>query len=65
MNNSYVVIGQCNVDAEAWLGESFVCENDKSQQILTEQQAKELKEGLDKLYSKDYSYHIAKLTYLD
>jgi hypothetical protein len=64
MINSYVVIGQCNVEF-GLLGESFICEDAESQQILTESQAKELKDELDKIYSKDYHYKVAKLTYLD
>lgn len=61
----FVVIGQCNVDICTAPEHRFVCENEASEQILTESQAKELKEELDNLYSKDYHYKIARLTYLD
>ena len=62
MTNSFVVIGQCNVEGYE---HGFIRENEKTEQILTEDEALSLKASLDKLYSKDYHYKIAQLSFLD
>lgn len=67
MNNLFVVIGIPNViPLDNHITEDyFVAEMAGGKEVGTEQEAMDVAQELDKLYGKDYSYHAAKLTFLD
>lgn len=59
----FVVIGCHGVSLHP--NDTFICETSENEHILSEEKAKNLKNVFDKLYSKDYIYRVAKLTFLD
>lgn len=59
----FVVIGCAGVCISS--EDVFICETSESEQILSHEEAKNLKEEFDKNYGKDYSYHVAQLSFLD
>lgn len=63
MNSLYVVIGSLKGSENEF--DSFICDMYDDQQTGTLEQAKDLKESLDKAYGKDYDYRVAKLCFLD
>lgn len=62
-NQMFVVIGCAGVCLSP--EDVFICETSENEQILSKEKAKSLKEELDKNYGKDYSYHVARLSFLD
>ena len=61
MNNLFVVIGKSNVNTGR-TEDYFIAEMDGGKEVGTEQEAIDSAMELDKLYGKDYSYRVARLS---
>lgn len=59
----FVVLGSANVILSS--EDTFICEDSDNVQVFSEKEANNLKNVFDNLYNKDYSYRVAKLTFLD
>lgn len=63
-NSLFVVIGSSNVDTGS-IEDYFIAEMDGGKEVGTEKEAIDAAKELDKLYGKDYSYRVARLSFLD
>lgn len=64
MNNLFVIVAKSNVDTGR-TEDYFIAEMAGGKEVGTEQEAVDSAMELDKLYGKDYSYHVARLSFLD